>query len=98
MLGLGRARAADDLAQIVLLERGGVPVLLRDVAAIRIGAIPRQGAVLRDGHGETVSGMAIMLKGENGRRVIERLKARLSSLRLPFGSEARPLLRSIGSY
>ena len=90
VLGLGRARAADDLAQIVLLEKGGVPVLLRDVAAIRIGAIPRQGAVLRDGHGETVSGMAIMLKGENGRRVIERLKARLSSLRLPSGVKLVP--------
>ena len=41
--------------------------------------------MLRDGGGETVSGMVIMLKGENGKRVIDRVKARLASIRLPPG-------------
>jgi heavy metal efflux system protein len=90
VLGLGRTRTVGDLRQIVLLERGGVPVLLKDVAAITIGAIPRQGAVLRDGRGETVSGMAIMLKGENGLRVIDRVKRQLSSLHLPAGARLVP--------
>jgi cobalt-zinc-cadmium resistance protein CzcA len=48
--------------------------------------------VLRDGKGETVSGMAIMLKGENGKRVIERVKAKLASLTLPPG------VRLVGFY
>jgi cobalt-zinc-cadmium resistance protein CzcA len=83
--GLGRAGNEQDLEQIVLVSRAGTPVLLRHVARVAVKPMPRQGAVLRDGKGETVSGMVIMLKGENGKRVIERVKARLAGLRLPAG-------------
>ncbi|HTF61207.1 MAG TPA: CusA/CzcA family heavy metal efflux RND transporter [Edaphobacter sp.] len=81
--GLGRAQSAEDLGRIVLLARNGTPVLMRDVARVFVGSVPRQGAVLRNGEGETVSGMAIMLKGENGLKVIEKVKARLARLTLP---------------
>jgi cobalt-zinc-cadmium resistance protein CzcA len=72
-----------DLEQVVLIEKDGIPVLLRDVAVIEEQAVPRQGAVLRDGLGETVCGMAIMLKGENSRNVIQRIKERLAAFPLP---------------
>jgi cobalt-zinc-cadmium resistance protein CzcA len=72
------------------MQSGGTPVVLKDVAIVRLGAMPRQGATSRDGRGETVSGMAIMLKGENGRRVIDRVKARLSGIRLPKGLRIVP--------
>lgn len=88
--GLGRVQSIPELEQIVLLAREGTPVLLRDVARVEVRPTPRQGAVLRDGRGETVSGMAIMLKGENGRRVIERVKQKLASLRLPDGVRIIP--------
>ena len=88
--GLGRARDVADLSRIVVLARGGTPVLLSDVAEVKIGPMPRQGAVTRDGKGETVSGMVIMLKGENGKNVIERVKARLASMRLPDGVRIQP--------
>jgi cobalt-zinc-cadmium resistance protein CzcA len=88
--GLGRAATPADLAHIVLRAHEGTPVLLQDVASIHAGALPRQGAVLRDGKGETVSGMAIMLKGDNGRRVINRIKAKLATLRLPDGVRIVP--------
>lgn len=83
--GMGRTATVDDLSRIVMLARAGTPVLLRDVATIRLGALPRQGATTRDGKGETVSGMAIMLKGENGKRVIERVKAKIATIQLPPG-------------
>jgi cobalt-zinc-cadmium resistance protein CzcA len=83
--GLGRTQELEDINRIVLTAHGGTPVLVRDVARVHVGAVPRQGAVLRDGKGETVSGMTIMLKGENGLRVIDRVKERLASLRLPEG-------------
>ncbi len=83
--GLGRAADSADLGRIVLTSRHGAAVLLRDVAVIQARPMPRQGAVLRDGRGETVSGMVIMLKGENGKTVIERVKARLATLNLPPG-------------
>ncbi len=87
VLGMGRFRTIEDIGQVVLNERAGVPVLLKDVAEVRIEGALRQGAVLRDGRGETVCGMAIMLKGENSRGVIDRVKARLANLRLPAGTQ-----------
>ena len=88
--GLGRTESIADLERIVVLARAGTPVLLRDVADIKLSAMQRQGATTRDGKGETVSGMAIMLKGENGKRVIERVKAKFASLRLPKGVIVNP--------
>ena len=80
----------EDLERIVLVARNGVPVLVRDVARVTVGWVPRQGAVLRDGKGETVSGMAIMLKGENGLQVIERVKERIARMKLPDGVRIVP--------
>ncbi|HET8548955.1 MAG TPA: CusA/CzcA family heavy metal efflux RND transporter [Bryobacteraceae bacterium] len=88
--GLGRASGAADLERIVVASHAGVPVLLRDVAAVRDRPLQRQGATLRDARGETVSAMVIMLKGENGRSVIGRIKARLARIRLPEGMRIVP--------
>lgn len=88
LLGNGRAVTTQDLGNIVLTAKDGTPVLLRDVAQVRIGAAPPQGATLRNG--ETVSGMVIMLKGENGKKLIERVKERIASLRLPPGVKLVP--------
>jgi cobalt-zinc-cadmium resistance protein CzcA len=81
--GLGRIATGSGLGDIVLTAKAGTPVLLRQVAQISDGPMQRQGAVMRDGKEETVSGMTIMLKGENGREVIERVKSKISTLRLP---------------
>ncbi|MBK9168302.1 MAG: efflux RND transporter permease subunit [Bryobacterales bacterium] len=83
--GMGRARGVGDLGSIVLTAHRGTPVMLRDVARITVGPMQRQGAVLRDGKGETVSGMVIMLKGENGDEVIRRVKEAITKLSLPEG-------------
>jgi cobalt-zinc-cadmium resistance protein CzcA len=88
--GIGRVSGPDELQQVVLLARAGTPVMLRDIAKVNVRPVPRQGAVLRDGKGETVSGMAIMLKGENGKQVIERVKEKLASIRLPQGMRIVP--------
>jgi len=87
-LGSGRATTTDDFGSIVLMAKNGTPVLVRDVATVRIAAAPPEGATLRNG--ETVSGMVIMLKGENGKRLIERVKEKIASLRLPPGVKIVP--------
>src|ERR1700684_209765 len=61
LLGTGRAVSTADLGNIVLNATGGTPLLSHDVAQVRIGPAPAEGATLRQG--ETVSGMVIMLKG-----------------------------------
>src|SRR6266576_1158515 len=88
LLGSGRAVNTDDLGNIVLTAKNGTPVLVRDVAELRVGAAPPEGATLRNG--ETVSGMVIMLKGENGKRLIERVKERIAALHLPQGVKLNP--------
>ena len=90
--GVGLARTADDVGSIVVAAAGGTPVFVRDLAAVAVGAMPRQGAVTRDGKGESVAGMIIMLKGENGKAVADRVKARLAevSRSLPRGLSIAP--------
>ena len=67
--GVGLARDVADLEAIVLTSMEGVPIRVSDVAQVRVGPMPREGAVTRDGRGESIAGMVIMLKGENGRDV-----------------------------
>jgi cobalt-zinc-cadmium resistance protein CzcA len=88
LLGTGRVQNTADIGNIVLTAKGGTAVLLRDVADVRIGAAPPEGATLRNG--ETVSGMVIMLKGENGKKLIERVKEKIAGLRLPPGVKIVP--------
>ena len=88
LLGSGRAVKPEDFGNIVVTSHDGTPVLLRDLAEVRIGAAPPSGAALR--RGETVSGTIIMLKGENGKQLIERVKERIASMRLPPGVTIDP--------
>ena len=86
--GVGLLRDVPDLERIVLKASDGAPVYLRDVADVVIGAEPRQGAVTRDGKGEVVAGMIIMLKGENSKDVVDRVKVEVSRIQgtLPQGA------------
>ena len=72
--GVGLLRDIPDIERVVLKALDGTPVYVRDIADVEIGAEPRQGAVTRDGKGETVAGMVIMLKGENSKEVVTRVK------------------------
>ncbi|MFA6033204.1 MAG: efflux RND transporter permease subunit, partial [Myxococcota bacterium] len=87
MRGVGLLRDIPDIERIVLKARDGSPVYLRDVAEVVIGAEPRQGAVSRDGKGEVVAGMIIMLKGANSGDVVGRVKEAVGKIRgtLPVG-------------
>jgi heavy metal efflux system protein len=75
---VGLLRDIPDIERVVLRAQDGAPLYVRDVAEVVIGAEPRQGAVTRDGKGETVAGMVIMLKGENAQEVVARVKEALA--------------------
>ncbi len=81
-----------DLENIVLKAEGGTAVRLRDVAAVGVGPQTRQGAVSRDGRGETVAGMVIMLRGENSKLVVDRVKKAIPAVQdsLPKDVRIRP--------
>ncbi len=79
--GVGLIRDIPDIERVVLSSHNGTPVYVRDVADVVIGAQPRQGAVTRDGKGEVVAGMVIMLKGENSKDVVQRVNAEIERIR-----------------
>ncbi|MDQ2675835.1 MAG: CusA/CzcA family heavy metal efflux RND transporter, partial [Actinomycetota bacterium] len=91
--GIGLVESADDISNIVVKTGAeGIPVYVRDVGDVVTGATVRQGAVTADGEGEIVAGIAMMLKGENTRTVVERVKERVEQVRktLPEGVELVP--------
>jgi copper/silver efflux system protein len=88
--GRGYARSVGDLEQIVVGTDGhGTPVLVRDVARVALGPDMRRGVADLDGEGDTVGGIVIMRSGENALNVIDRVKAKIDSVRpsLPPGVE-----------
>jgi len=83
----GLARGIPDIEKIVLRAEKGTPVYLRDVAEIEIGHQTRNGVVTKDGQGEVVCGMVIMLKASNSKRVVDRVRAEIPEIQksLPVG-------------
>ena len=92
--GLGTVNSLEDIEKIVVATRGGVPVLVRDVARVHFGHATRFGAVTRNGEGEVVAGITLMLKGENFQEVIANVKERIASIRksLPEGVVIEPFI------
>jgi cobalt-zinc-cadmium resistance protein CzcA len=90
--GTGLVSGEEDLRRVVVASADGVPVFVADVADVAAGPMPRYGAVTRNGDGETLAGMVIMLKGENGKEVAERVKERLAEIAptLPGGVSITP--------
>lgn len=76
-----------DIENIVLKSEQGTPVLLKDIADIKVGGETRQGAVTRDGKGETVAGMVIMLKGANSRNLVQKVKAKIPQIQAMLDKE-----------
>ena len=86
----GYVKRIEDLERIpVMATKAGTPVLLRDVAEVRIGPEMRRGISELDGEGEAVGGVIVMRNGENARDTIRRVKSKLEELRagLPAGVE-----------
>lgn len=85
--GIGMVENLEDIGKIPVRTVGGVPVLVRDVADVRIGSATRYGAVTRNGEGEVVAGITLMLKGENFQKVIKNVKDRIALIQksLPEG-------------
>ena len=97
--GEGRATSLQDVGNIVVKPmarpgQGGAPLLVRDVAAVRFGHAVRYGAMDRDGKGETVGGVVLMLKGASSEATIKNVKARVAEIQqtLPPGLVIEPFL------
>ncbi|MDZ4257893.1 MAG: CusA/CzcA family heavy metal efflux RND transporter [Gemmatimonadales bacterium] len=85
--GVGQVQDLDQIRNIVLTSRDGVPILVRNVADVEIGHTIRQGAVTKDGLGEVVTGIVMMRVGENARTVVADVRERFEAAKatLPDG-------------
>ncbi len=85
--GLGLITRPEDVGDIVIASRDGVPVRVRDVGRVVEGREIRRGAVTADGKGEAVLGLGFMLMGQNSREVTAGLALRLQEVEksLPKG-------------
>ncbi|HMB57656.1 MAG TPA: CusA/CzcA family heavy metal efflux RND transporter [Arenimonas sp.] len=92
--GVGYIRSLDALGAVPTgVMKNGKAILLRDVAELRFGPVPRNGITELNGEGEAVGGIVVMRDGENAKAVIDAVKARLDSVRasLPPGVEIVPV-------
>jgi len=90
--GRGYVTSPKDLEKVVLGAHQGTPVLLRDVAKVRIGPAQRRGLADLDGEGETVGGVVVARSGTNALEVLDAVKARIAELKetLPEGVQLIP--------
>ena len=90
----GMVKTTEDIGRIVVGKRGGTPVLIRDLAQVRLGSPNRFGAMTMDGKGEAVGGITLMFKGANSSEAIANVRARIEEIRksLPEGISLYPYL------
>ena len=91
--GIGLLQSADDIGRIVVAARGATPILIRDIAEVKIGSVPRLGIVGQDLDDDIVTGIVIMRKGENPSVVLKGVKEKIAQLNasgLPKGVQIVP--------
>ena len=89
--GLGLLKTMEDIENIVVTSFHGTPVLLKDLADLKLGPAFTQGAAIKDGN-EAVVGIVMLIKGGNSREVVERVKDKVKEINktLPQGVRIKP--------
>ncbi len=91
---VGLIKNVSDIENIVLKTNEGTPTYIKDIAEVKIGEAVRMGAAMKDGKDETVGGIVMMLRGENSREVVQRVKEKVIEINennmLPDGIKIVP--------
>ena len=91
--GIGILRSAQDIENVVVAEKNSVPVLVRDIARVSVGSVPRQGVAGQDADDDIVYGLVLMRKGENPSEVLKAVKEKIAFInasQLPKGVSIVP--------
>ena len=91
--GIGLLTSSAEIGQIVMGSSNGTPILVRDVAQVKLGAVPRLGISGQDDDDDAVVGIVIMRKGENPSQVLKNVKDKLALINervLPKGVQIIP--------
>jgi cobalt-zinc-cadmium resistance protein CzcA len=92
--GEGTSSSLEDLGKIVIKTSNGVPILVNSVADLKFGHAKRFGAMTKNGKGEAVGGIVLMLKGADSEKTIKEVKVRIDKINknLPTGLKAVPFI------
>ena len=92
--GEGLARTLEDIKNIVVANKGGIPITVKDIGTVQFGTATRYGALTKNGEGEAVGGMILMLKGASSDAVIKNVTNRIEEIQksLPEGISIKPFL------
>lgn len=91
--GVGLLRSVEDISNVVVASHNGTPVLVRDVAEVTVGSVPRQGLAGQDEDDDVVTGIILMRKGENPSEVLTAVKLKIEAINrnlLPPGVKIVP--------
>ena len=92
--GVGLIRSVEDIGNIVVRELNGVPVFVKNLAEVTIGHEVRQGAIIKGGYTESVSGIVLMVRAGNAKEIVTRVKQRVDEINqkglLPGGLKIVP--------
>src|SRR5258708_9434086 len=92
--GIGLFTGAEDIENVVVAERNGTPILVKQLARVAIGAVPRQGVAGQDDEDDVVTGVVLMRRGENPAEVLKLVRAKIDVLNdtgLPGGVKVVPI-------
>lgn len=90
----GMIQGLDDIRKIVVTNRAGIPICIRDLGNVRFSSAKRFGAMTKNGKGECVGGITLMLKGANANQVMGEIKTRVEKVNkmLPEGIHIKAYL------
>ncbi|HZQ73231.1 MAG TPA: CusA/CzcA family heavy metal efflux RND transporter, partial [Burkholderiales bacterium] len=92
--GIGLFTSIDDIGNVVVAARNGTPILVKDVAQVQLGAVPRQGIAGQDDEDDVVTGVVLMRRGENPAEVLKGVRRavdQLNATMLPGGVKIVPI-------
>ncbi len=92
--GDGQVKSVEDIQNIVVRNRDGSPLLIKNIAEVRFGHANRYGAITANGKGETILGQVMMLKDADSKEVINEVKKRVEEIQqnLPEGVFINPIV------
>ena len=92
--GLGLFQGVEDIENVVVAERGGTPILVKSLARVAVGSVPRQGVAGQDADDDVVTGVVLMRRGENPSLVLKLVREKVDQLNatgLPGGVKIVPI-------
>jgi cobalt-zinc-cadmium resistance protein CzcA len=92
--GIGLFTGPEDIENVVVAERGGTPILVRNLASVAVGSVPRQGIAGQDDEDDIVTGVVLMRRGENPSSVLKLVREKVDVLNdtgLPGGVKVLPI-------